>query len=144
MLACFLYSIERLVMDEIHSMATYGGAASILGVTYWQLVQFVKKHKVPAVKLTGSNKEATTEKETQTDDLTLACYLNTEGVPLVRTYRDKESYRIFFVFDDQDGRVKRLTQVFYNSPDGKRAHDLIRQYRVVRSLAIDLWDGVRP
>jgi hypothetical protein len=42
-------------MDEINGMATYAGAARLLAVTYWQVVQFVKKHKVPTVKLTGSN-----------------------------------------------------------------------------------------
>jgi len=81
------------------------------------------------------------EKYMETDDLTLACYLRVEGVPMIRTYKAK--HKIWFVFDNQGGRATRLTDVFYNSPDGKRCHDLIRQYRLVRGLALDLRDGVR-
>jgi hypothetical protein len=81
------------------------------------------------------------EKEIETDDLTLACYLRVEGVQMTRTYRT--GHRVLFVFRDQGGRAKRLADTFYNSRDGKRCHDLIKQYRVVRTLAMDIRDGGR-
>jgi Mor family transcriptional regulator len=81
------------------------------------------------------------DKEMETDDLTLARYLRVEGAPMIRTY--KRNHRIHFVFDDKGGRAQRLADMFYNSRDGKRAHDLIRQYRLVRDIAQDIRNGVR-
>jgi hypothetical protein len=82
-----------------------------------------------------------TENQYETDDLTLASYLRVEGVPMIRTYRAR--HRIWFTFSNEDGRAERLADEFYDSPEGKRAHDLVREYRMVRGLALNLRDGGR-
>ena len=41
-------------MEQIDGMATYDGAARILGCSYWQVVHCIKKHDVKTMKLAGS------------------------------------------------------------------------------------------
>jgi hypothetical protein len=81
------------------------------------------------------------EKQFETDDLTLASYLRVEGVPMLRAYRS--DHKIWFVFSNEGDRASKKANEFYDSPDGKRCHDLVRQYRLVRGLALDMREGVK-
>jgi excisionase family DNA binding protein len=41
-------------MEQLDGLVTYDGAARLLGCSYWQVVHYVKKQKIPTVRLAGS------------------------------------------------------------------------------------------
>ena len=75
------------------------------------------------------------EDEINVDDLVLAAYLRIEKVPMVRTFQD--GHKVYFVFSDVGGRATEVQSQYYDSIAGKRAHDIVREYRICRTLALD-------
>jgi hypothetical protein len=45
---------ENRMLDSVGGYATYAGAAKILDTTYWAVWEFVKRNRIPTVKLVGS------------------------------------------------------------------------------------------
>ena len=67
--------------------------------------------------------------------------MRVEGVQMIGSYMD--SHKVWFVFSDEGERASRVADAFYNSPGGKWCHDLLRQYRLLRGLMLDMRDRVR-
>ena len=69
----------------------------------------------------------------ETSSLNEATFLRVEGYSMFKT--ERRTQRVWFIFepDARDGAA-----CYFRSPEGKRAHDLLRMYRILRSLALDV------
>jgi hypothetical protein len=70
----------------------------------------------------------------ETMSLKLAAWLRTEGIPLVRV--DRVNGSSLFVFDNSQGQASRAMDVYYSSPRGEWASDILSAYHALRSLAL--------
>jgi hypothetical protein len=69
----------------------------------------------------------------ETTSLNEATFLRVEGFRLLRTeWRDN---RLWFIFEPGANQAARR---YFQSREGQRCHDILRMYRILRSLALDV------
>lgn len=74
------------------------------------------------------------EAEFLTSDLYFAAYLQTAGVEMKRTDRDKDSSKIFFVFDTSIANIEELKQGWFNNSAKVPANPYAYNIKTLKSV----------
>jgi len=72
------------------------------------------------------------DKEWRTHDLYFAGYLQTAGVPMVRT--EKENSRLFFIFDVSIANIEELKTAWFNSSGKVAALPYANNLKTLKTL----------
>lgn len=74
------------------------------------------------------------EDEFRTSDLYFAAYLQTAGVEMKKTERDKDTSKIYFVFDTSIANIEELKQGWFNNTAKVPANPYAYNIKTLKSV----------